>query len=117
MGRQPNLRKAALRFSQRITLREHTQIVVDGKPVNTYRNFDVMATVQPASPDMLRNILDKVDATKEYIMIHVTDEISANDQVNIGYKFYKIINVSHYGTYGYGFWQAIAEEVKNSGKI
>jgi len=104
----PNLSNTVKRFSQDVNLIRVTTTVINHKPVEEETNIAIKAVIQPADKEKLN--IDKIDYSLKYILINSTDEMRIKDKLEYKSTKYRIIAVEDFSDYGY--YRAIAEEVK-----
>lgn len=104
----PDMSDVVNSFAQSVTLKTGTQAVVNHKVVPSYVSTTIRATIQTADTNKLN--LDVTDYDKRYITVHSTTSMKINDIVIYKTQDYLIIRMRDNADYG--FYKAIAEEIK-----
>ena len=95
-------------FLQNVTFTDKSTFTVDFEEFENVTNITIPAVIQPAQKEDL-NVAD-VDWSKEYILIHSTQQLKINYFVTWNGKQFRIFNLGNY--VDYNFFEAVAEEVK-----
>jgi hypothetical protein len=104
----PNLSSALAPWIQSVVLKTITQTVVNFKPVNNTVSTTISAVVQPAKLKDLT--VENVDYSLAYLQIHSLTPVKIGDVITYKTVDHKIVQLGHYDDYG--FYEAIAEEVR-----
>ena len=95
-------------WSRPITLKVFRNFKVDFEDFEECTETTMQAVVQLARPEELK--IEGVDYSKRYILIHSESAINVNNRVNFDLLDFIIISKSDYD--GYGYFEAIGEEIK-----
>jgi hypothetical protein len=99
---------AVMQNEQLITRRVSSQSVVNFKPVKTFVDSTVFASVQPANLANLNK--GEIDYALRYVQVHARFNIDINDSIIHQGTMYTAITIGDFGDYG--FWSAVYVESK-----
>lgn len=95
-------------FEQDVTFTEKSTFTVNFEEFETCTDVVIPAVIQPAQKENLS--VENVDWSKEYILIHSTQQLKINYFVTWNGKQFRIFDLGNY--VDYCFYESIAEEVK-----
>jgi hypothetical protein len=97
-------------FEQDISIYTITRTTVDFEEVIDVDERTQPCTIQPADKEKINK--DTLDWTLEYIEIHSQSPLNIGEYISYNNKNYVMISVGNWSFYG--FYNAIAEETKES---
>jgi len=82
----------------------------DFNEVESVERDDIFAIIQPAQKEKLN--LESLDWSKEYVMIHTSNQLDMNEYVEYKGRDFKIVDRGDYTDYGY--IELVGEETKKA---
>lgn len=105
----PNMKSTVERFLQDITHISVSSTLTNGRPVESKASSSIKAVVQNPTPESLSQ--DQLRNSLRYKTVWTTTQaLNIDDQIIHNGITYRIISPSNWSEYGY--YEAIAEEVK-----
>ena len=104
----PNLSSILSSWAQVVGLKTVTTTTVDFVASQSISSVNIDAVVQPAQSEVLQAL--DIDFSLRYIQVHTISALTVGKYVTYDSSDYKVIRLLPYG--GYGYYEAICEEVK-----